>query len=796
MEYLIYEQAVANKKKRRMPKDKEFFDFYAPLYIKYIETYKKLEDVYDQIQHPQKRQALLEVLKNTLARLLELKKDLIEFNTFTNAKNSIFVNLDELFFDLKILPDKLEVPIPRFAKEIGHKNLSIRDQLIEKYIYQYHDQELPEEEELVYRDFEKLTEETAMHCILINERGRQGIVRALAKKSEKKGSKGKRAQRKDNEKGEISMTIQKYYRAFVDRKMIWEARREEMKFLGMLPEDDEVMDELDREVRKIRRQRKDEQEQNENQLKDQSKEIKENLQKTESPDIKEHMLYERRNWITEYYEDHEGKELPDEVEKFYERFNVGPRLSPEEEELKKKLEAEKKKAAKKAKAKKGKKKMTEKEEFLATRVPKGPENSEVLKAIKTDIEKFTGNWARKDESDNFEQKMDRKLIRERLMPEIEKNIEQEVDEIIKCELKNLYLKLGIKKKKKKKKRGKKKKKKNKNKGKGDKRGKKIPGAKAVGKRAPPDLLGDTAKFGILKRLKPAKLSDFKGDYNLLRTIQEAQAPSQPDPSLAQLRNAIAELVGIPLGVGFTEKNKNRTYLFYGPQGTGKSLMVRALAAECRCMVLDISPYVVADNFKEKKRITEMMYTVFKVAIEYQPAIILIDECEHYFPSKKASKKGKRGPQAGTCKKMKKDLMKQVKKHLLPTDRIAIIACTNRPYLLNTKEVTKFFTQKFYFPYPDYSSRISLFKHLVKENGIKLTETFPLSQFSLMTEGYTAGSVRPLFKILKGSRAVGRLSSVFETYFLAVFSPFLIELFVDFLQLFKIFFSSRRRLRGL
>ena len=50
---------------------------------------------------------------------------------------------------------------------------------------------------------------------------------------------------------------------------------------------------------------------------------------------------------------------------------------------------------------------------------------------------------------------------------------------------------------------------------------KIPGQKQVGKRQPVDLMGDVAKFGVLKKLKPAKMTDFLGEHNLLRTIQEA-----------------------------------------------------------------------------------------------------------------------------------------------------------------------------------------------------------------------------------------------------------------------------------
>lgn len=52
MEYLPYDENVEKGKLRARRKPKEWFDFYAQLYLRYIETYKKLEDVYDQILHP------------------------------------------------------------------------------------------------------------------------------------------------------------------------------------------------------------------------------------------------------------------------------------------------------------------------------------------------------------------------------------------------------------------------------------------------------------------------------------------------------------------------------------------------------------------------------------------------------------------------------------------------------------------------------------------------------------------------------------------------------------------------
>lgn len=339
--------------------------------------------------------------------------------------------------------------------------------------------------------------------------------------------------------------------------------------------------------------------------------------------------------------------------------------------------------------------------------------------------------------------------------------------MIEAELKNLYLRLNIAKPKPIKGKGK---------GKGKERKpkpKKIPLENLIKGRAPEDLVGDLSKCGVLKKLQPAKITDFLGDHNLLRTLQESKATGQVDPSLAQLREVCTNFIALPMADGFTcgceEANQppkptppgvtlpedfkpkefkcekaNRTFMFYGPQGTGKSLMLRAIATETNSMVLDISAYNVADRFKDnKKGFQQMLVTTFKVAREFQPAIIFMDEIEQYFPGKVKKAKKKGGPPApviGRCSKFKKDLMTQITKHLEHTDRVTFIGMTNRPNLCNLKEVTKFFYKKFYFPYPDAAARQIIFKQLVEKQGVLLTDSFKLSMFAHVTEGVTPGSM--------------------------------------------------------
>lgn len=60
--------------------DYEWFVIYANLYFRYISAYKKLEDCYDQMLHPQKRKLVKNMLENTMVRLCEIKNVSIEYS--------------------------------------------------------------------------------------------------------------------------------------------------------------------------------------------------------------------------------------------------------------------------------------------------------------------------------------------------------------------------------------------------------------------------------------------------------------------------------------------------------------------------------------------------------------------------------------------------------------------------------------------------------------------------------------------------------------------------------------------
>ena len=77
------------------------FQLLATMYIKYIQIFRRLEQCYDQIVHPQKRRVLRHVLDGTMGRILELKNEMV------NLEFSEFHYFDDVLSDLKLTPVRI-----------------------------------------------------------------------------------------------------------------------------------------------------------------------------------------------------------------------------------------------------------------------------------------------------------------------------------------------------------------------------------------------------------------------------------------------------------------------------------------------------------------------------------------------------------------------------------------------------------------------------------------------------------------------------------------------------------------
>ncbi|KAL4506963.1 hypothetical protein ABPG72_001384 [Tetrahymena utriculariae] len=764
LEYLPLEQNEQQLGMKYKRDSSEWFHFWATLYIKYIDIYKKLEDCYDQLVHPQKRVLLKEMLENVIVRLCETKSQVVKYNTQYDATyKSDYPNLDELVMDLKLTPDCLDIPIPRYFREEDKKRLDERNQILDALLLEYTDTNEPQEEQ--YEDSNTLQADmdTAIRIIQRYERGRQGIERAnlakiLKKEEEKKLERQKKLAEgteigEETEKDDAALVIKKYWRGYKSRRIVQDIREEELLFLGMkkLVEDPTLPESQHKQAQNKRQKMKYIQEEHEQEFNDEIENLKRLVKSNEGPDILDKMRAERREWIMRELEKNEFKDAPQDPSEFYNQQVMDP--EQQAAEAAKAAEEAKKKGGAKKDDKKKKGKPSELDEFLENNKPTGP--SPIVLKLQEQIEKHSGEWSKRDETNNFEQKHETELAKMLIKPVVEEQIKQQVDEMIAEELDIVRLRYDIKKKKQKKPP------RPRNKGKNKK---KFPGDSSNKGRDPKDILAGLVEKRVAKKLIPASLMDLKGEQNVLGKIQEIQAdenlkkaetladpkikkaqleePStkMPDPSIAQIRQIIAEYIAFPLGSKYAKEklDKMNYFFFMGPRGSGKTLAVRALAHECNAIILDISPSNVDGQYTDKKQIDGMINSAFKVAKEFQPAIIYCEDFEYIFGQAK-KKKSQVNP---LFAKMKKPLMDFKKgKFFEPEDRVVFIGCTNRPWDCSQKEIKSFFDKKIYFPFPNYGTRMLLFKTFLEQKKVPVPDNFPINTIAHISEGWSAGSFK-------------------------------------------------------
>lgn len=317
----------------------EAFQHFACLYIKYMQIFKRLEECYDAMVHPQKRIDVKNALEVVMCRVLELKHLLVKWNPPNpdvkdpEAERAFpweYVNLDDILVDLKLPPETLEVPVPRYFIEDHSTEIRNRERLVQGYmnLKLQKDKVMVETEEDPDDFFDFLTIEQAMEIIQKNERGRFGKQRALLMKElreEEKQRKMYDSQPQQEMDPEMAASnIQRLFRGFHSRAAAQAERDDELVFIGMKPKRNQS-DEMERDLEKARSRRKAEQGENKEAYAKALKDLRVVVAEEEGPLMREQMMEERRNWFTDVMV--EGH-FPENLDGYYAMKNPPP---PEEE---------------------------------------------------------------------------------------------------------------------------------------------------------------------------------------------------------------------------------------------------------------------------------------------------------------------------------------------------------------------------------------------------------------------------------------------------------------------------------
>eukprot|EP00003_Mantamonas_plastica_P012269 TRINITY_DN221_c2_g1_i3.p1 TRINITY_DN221_c2_g1~~TRINITY_DN221_c2_g1_i3.p1 ORF type:complete len:480 (-),score=161.81 TRINITY_DN221_c2_g1_i3:136-1575(-) len=409
--------------------------FVLSLYVRYVDIYRQLEDSYDQMAHPQKRELLRKVLESVMCRVLELKEELVdEFLTE-------YVDFDSALMDLHLTPKALEIPTPRFCAESRRDDILMHQQEVSILKEKFVDTMGLDSED------QGMSIDEALLVIQKAERARQGKLRFRNMKELKQIEENERraleAEEPEMDQDIAAVSIQRMIRGTLARKQVQRMRQEEFEFIGMKESDDTLFWHLKRVEMEGRQHLRHQVVENKQDFEIAKEEIRERILEHEGPVLRE-----------EYHQfgiSHVLGELSGGAKKFPEFKGTAawcdaeaPPNDEDEELLIQSLLSKKKKKKKKKKKEEDKPKKSKSVSDYARRNKKleeenarplpGHSRYDAKNRLVQHTDKFREVWMDHDDESNMKQRRDDHMVRQEIMPEIEWEIRMQVDEALKAEL--------------------------------------------------------------------------------------------------------------------------------------------------------------------------------------------------------------------------------------------------------------------------------------------------------------------------------------------------------------------------
>ncbi|CAL8467595.1 g7133 [Coccomyxa elongata] len=274
-----------------------------------------------------------------------------------------------------------------------------------------------------------------------------------------------------------------------------------------------------------------------------------------------------------------------------------------------------------------------------------------------------------------------------------------------------------------------------------------------------ELYAELASAQLVQPCPRMRLAEFLGAPDLsARGLTPGDVAA--DPSLADVRAAVTAFCILPLASSYVHDRVGavRSLLLYGAKGTGKTMLVHAIAHESGACFFNLSPRHTDGKYQGKAACSLMVHMVFKVAKAMAPSVIYIDEAEKVFIMDKRKAEEHGGIE--TFNRIKRDLLAEIAA-LAPTDRVLVIGTSSEPFNCKRRDEAALgsaFDKLFYVPLPDYASRQVLWSGLVEKHGVPLQKGFDMSTVVCVSEGYSAGGLEQVLMSIMADRQQSQMKA--------------------------------------
>ncbi|XP_061979923.1 uncharacterized protein LOC133700419 [Populus nigra] len=207
-------------------------------------------------------------------------------------------------------------------------------------------------------------------------------------------------------------------------------------------------------------------------------------------------------------------------------------------------------------------------------------------------------------------------------------------------------------------------------------------------------------------------------------------------ALEETKESLQELVMLPLRRPDLFKGgllkPCRGILLFGPPGTGKTMLAKAIAKEAGASFINVSMSTITSKwFGEDEKNVRALFTL---AAKVSPTIIFVDEVDSMLGQRS------RAGEHEAMRKIKNEFMTHWDGLLTHQgQRILVLAATNRPFDLDEAMIRRF-ERRIMVGLPSSEHRESILKTLLGKENV---EGIDFKKLATMTEGYSGSDLKNL-----------------------------------------------------
>nr|XP_023895868.1 protein SUPPRESSOR OF K(+) TRANSPORT GROWTH DEFECT 1-like [Quercus suber] len=226
------------------------------------------------------------------------------------------------------------------------------------------------------------------------------------------------------------------------------------------------------------------------------------------------------------------------------------------------------------------------------------------------------------------------------------------------------------------------------------------------------------KLSHFVKLSDVKLDNVGGLENCKRVLREAAIWPVKYPQF------------------FTGNRKPwRSVLLFGPPGSGKTLLAKAIAAEADYHFSSISPSNIVSKWLGESE--QQVSDLFQEARKKHPSIIFIDEIDSL-----CGPRGKNNEHEAS-RRIKAELLVHMQDVCDGKEHVLILAATNTPYALD-QAIRRRFDMRIYIPLPNKEARKRIFEVEIGKTPSKIGKS-GLESLAEGTEGFSGSDISSYVK---------------------------------------------------